>query len=75
MNRSAPKKSLAGKALLAAAFFTCPCHLPVYIALLGGSALGGYVTENKILTLAALSAAFGFSLLAGLRAIKPKPIG
>ena len=25
--------------------------------------------------LAALSAAFGFSLLAGLRAIKPKPIG
>lgn len=69
------KKSLAGKALLAAAFFTCPCHLPIYIALLGGTALGGYFTENKFLSIAALSAIFAFSLLAGMRMIKSKPIG
>lgn len=69
------KKSPAGKALLAVAFFTCPCHLPIYILLLGGTALGGYITENKILSVTALSAAFVFSLLAGIQMIKSKQTG
>ncbi|MBT3350656.1 MAG: hypothetical protein HOC91_03935 [Nitrospinaceae bacterium] len=71
-----PKKSgLAGKALLAAAFFACPCHLPIYIALLGGTALGGYLTENTLLVAAALSAVFALSLFAGMRKIKPGQAG
>ena len=60
-----PAKGLAGKILLGAAFFTCPCHLPIYLILFGGTALGGYLSENKALAVGALTAAFLFSLLTG----------
>ncbi len=59
------KTSFLGKALLGAAFFTCPCHLPIYLVLFGGTALGGYMAENKILAVGALTAVFFFSLLSG----------
>ena len=61
------KTSFLGKALLGAAFLTCPCHLPIYLVLFGGTALGGYMAENKILVAGALTAVFLFSLLSGWR--------
>ena len=32
--------------MLGAAFFLCPCHLPIYLALLGGTAAGALLSEN-----------------------------
>ena len=72
MSKAPPESSFAGKALLAAAFFTCPCHLPVYLALFGGTALGAYLAEYIWLSAAVLSVVFLFSLFAGVRMIKAR---
>ncbi len=66
------KKTLLGKTLLGAAFFTCPCHLPIYLILFGGTALGGYLSENMALAVGAMTAAFLFSLLAGRKMVKAR---
>ena len=65
-----PAKGFAGNALLAAAFFTCPCHLPVYSVLFGGTALGAYLAEYVWFSAAVLTVVFLFSFLAGMRMIK-----
>ena len=65
------KKAL-GKTLLGAAFLTCPCHLPIYLILFGGTALGGYISENIALAVGALTAAFFFSLLTGWKMVKAR---
>jgi mercuric ion transport protein len=67
-----PTKGLTGKILLGAAFFTCPCHLPIYLILFGGTALGGYLSENMVLAAGALTAVFLFSLLAGWKMVKTR---
>ncbi len=64
------KRGLAGKILLGTAALTCPCHIPIYLVLFGGTALGGYLSENMGLVITALSAYFLFALLAGLRMVK-----
>jgi hypothetical protein len=46
---------------------TCPCHLPIYLALLGGTAVGGVIRENTGLVTLGLTGAFGASLLYALR--------
>ncbi len=65
-------KGLTGKLLLGAAFFTCPCHLPIYIILFGGTALGGYLSENIVLAAGAMTAVFLFSLLTGRKMVKAR---
>ena len=67
-----PAKGFAGKALLVAAFFTCPCHIPIYIVLFGGTALGAYMAEYIWFSAAALSVVFVFSLFTGMRMIKAR---
>ena len=67
-----PAKGLMGKVLLGAAFLTCPCHLPVYLILFGGTALGGYLSENKALVVVALTVVFLFSLLSGWKMVKAR---
>jgi hypothetical protein len=67
-----PTKGLTGKILLGAAFFTCPCHLPIYLILFGGTALGGYLSENMALAAGALTAVFLFSLLTGWKMVKTR---
>jgi len=69
---SSESKGLLGKVLLGTAFITCPCHLPIYLLLLGGTALGGYLAENKILAAVALTLVFGASLVSGMRMVKTK---
>ena len=64
------KRGLAGKILLGTAALTCPCHIPIYLILFGGTALGGYLAENMGLAIAALSVYFFFALFAGLRMLK-----
>ena len=61
---------LFGKMLLGTAALTCPCHLPIYLILFGGTALGGYLGENQLIFAIALTVLFLFSLLVGLRMIR-----
>ena len=42
------QRSIAGKLMLGAAFFLCPCHLPIYLALLGGTAAGRCSLRTRI---------------------------
>jgi hypothetical protein len=64
------KRSVAGKALLGAAFFLCPCHLPVYLVLLGGTAAGALLSENAFAGAGVLTVAFLLTLVFGLRLLK-----
>lgn len=60
--------------MLGVAFFTCPCHLPIYAVLFAGTALGSYFTENLGLALVLLTAIFALSLMSGLRMVKARNI-
>ncbi len=66
------KGSLAGKTLLGAAFLLCPCHLPVYLALLGGTAAGALLSDNAYAGAGVLTVAFLLTLLLGLRLLKAR---
>ena len=63
---------LFGKFLLGAAVLTCPCHLPIYLVLFGGTALGSYLGENQLVFAGALTILFLFSLVTGLRMIRAR---
>lgn len=61
------QRSITGKIMLGAAFFLCPCHLPIYLALLGGTAAGALLSENAYTAGAVLALAFLAALVPGLR--------
>lgn len=39
-------RPLLGKLMLGVAFLACPCHLPIYAALLGGTAVGAVISAR-----------------------------
>jgi mercuric ion transport protein len=53
--------------MAALALITCPCHLPIWIALLGGSALGAALARHTGLAIAAFAMLFVASGWAALR--------
>ncbi|MEE9275137.1 MAG: mercury resistance protein [bacterium] len=65
-------KGLMGKVLVGTAVVTCPCHLPIYLVLFGGTALGAFLSENLALSFALLTVYFAFALLLGLKCLKPR---
>ncbi len=68
--RSAPPRSLKGYFLLGLAFVTCPCHLPLVLAVLAGTGLAGVLSQHFWFAFLALSVIFVASLLLGLKALK-----
>ncbi len=70
MTTSAPRTSLTGYVLLGLAVLTCPCHLPILLALLAGTGLAGVVGRHFGLVFGALTAMFLASLWLGLRALR-----
>ena len=68
-------KEVGGKLMLGVAFFTCPCHLPIYAALFAGTALGSYFSENLLLAFGLLTASFALSLVSGLRMVRARNTG
>ncbi len=60
-------RTLRGSLLLVGAFLTCPCHLPIFAALLAGTAAGAYFKQNLWTIGLAFTAAFVTCLLLGLR--------
>lgn len=61
------QRSITGKLMLGAAFFLCPCHLPIYLVLLGGTAAGALLSENAYTTGGVLALTFLAALVLGLR--------
>lgn len=64
------KKSLKGYFLLATAALTCPCHLPLLLALLAGTGLASFLKQNFWIALLVLTAVFLVSLRGGLQRLK-----
>lgn len=55
---------------LAIAALTCPCHVPIYLMIFGGTALGGFLRENLLLFILGLTGIFLITLTRGLKLIK-----
>jgi mercuric ion transport protein len=74
MTQPSPRTSLKGYLLLGLAVLTCPCHLPILLALLAGTGVAGVVGQHVGLVFGALAVVFIASLLLGLRALRPVPV-
>ncbi len=70
MSKPAPPRSVKGYLLLGLAFVTCPCHLPILLAILAGTGLAGALSEYVGLAFLLLSVVFVASLWLGLRAVR-----
>ncbi len=55
---------------LAIAALTCPCHIPIYLAIFGGTALGVFLRDNILLLIFGLAAIFLLTFTRGLKLIK-----
>ncbi len=54
---------------LAIAALTCPCHIPIYLAILGGTAYGVFLRDNIFLIIAGLAVIFLITLTRGLKLV------
>ena len=70
MTAPAPPRSLKGYLLLGVAFVTCPCHLPLLLAVLAGTGMASALSQYFGLAFLVLSVIFLSSLLYGLKALK-----
>ena len=53
--------------MAAVALLTCPCHLPLWFAVLGGTAVGAAFARHPGLALLALTVLFALSAWSALR--------
>lgn len=53
------------------AALTCPCHLPIYLLILGGTSMGAALRDNLGLAFLGLTLAFVLALSRGIR----RPLG
>lgn len=63
-----PPRPLKAYLLLGLAAITCPCHLPLLLAILAGTALAGALSQYLAVAFVALTVIFALSLGYGLRA-------
>ncbi len=55
---------------LAIAAFTCPCHVPIFLVILGGTAFGIFLRDNIFLIILGLTAIFLLTFTRGIKLIK-----
>lgn len=72
---TAPPRSLKGYLLLGLAFLTCPCHVPILLAVLAGTGLASILSQYLGVAVVTLTVIFIGSLVLGLRALKPSAEG
>ncbi len=60
---------LKGYVNLAIAALTCPCHVPIYLAVLGGTAFGVYLRDNILLLILGLTGVFLLTFTRGLKLV------
>ncbi|MBI2466867.1 MAG: mercury resistance protein [Candidatus Rokubacteria bacterium] len=70
MTKPARPNSVKGYLLLGLAVLTCPCHLPILLAVLAGTGLAGALSQYFGAIFLALSVIFVASLFLGLRVLK-----
>lgn len=58
---------------LVTAALTCPCHLPIYLLILGGTSVGMALQENLGLAFLGITLIFVLALVQGLRAPGRRP--
>lgn len=67
----APKPDLGaqrrGYIFAAIALISCPCHLPILVLLLWGTAAGAFLSEHLVAAAAIVGVVFVLSLVAALR--------
>jgi mercuric ion transport protein len=68
MHAQSPKRK--GYLHLTIAALTCPCHVPIYLAIFGGTALGALLQENLLVVILSLSGIFLVALLRGVKLFK-----
>lgn len=61
------KRSWIRKLWLWSAALTCPCHLPIVLALTAGTAVGSFLSANAVPVFLALLAYFLLALMLSLR--------
>lgn len=61
------KKTWKGYLLLVTAAITCPCHLPIALAILGGTALGLFLRDNLLWIVPLLAIYFIWALFRGFK--------
>ena len=52
---------------LGLAIVTCPCHIPILLVLLAGTALGAWLRQYMLVAFLAMSGVFGIALYYGLK--------
>lgn len=66
------RKPLKAYLLLGLAVITCPCHLPLLLAVLAGTALAGSLSQYFGLAFLGLTVIFVPALYLGLRALRER---
>ena len=61
---------LKGVGLLTLAVVACPCHLPILLAVLGGTTIGAILAANVLPLVVVFGAVFVGALTVGLRALE-----
>ena len=61
---------LKGVAMLGLAAVACPCHLPILLALLGGTTIGAVLTANLLPVFVVLGVVFVGALARRLRVLE-----
>jgi len=61
---------LKGAGLLTLAVVACPCHLPMLLAVLGGTTIGAILAANVLPLIVVLGTVFVGALTVGLRALE-----
>lgn len=62
----------SGYAMALLALLTCPCHLPILVLLLSGTAAGAFLTEHFWVALGLFSLLFALFLVAALRLLRKR---
>jgi mercuric ion transport protein len=66
-NSTHNRRTLTGYFLSFAAVITCPCHVPILIVILSGSAAGAFLTEHFVSAVLLLTGLFILSLTGAIK--------
>ena len=66
------KRQLVGYLTGLFALLTCPCHIPIYIMLLSGTAAGTLLLENRSIALGLFSMLFLLFVFSTMRLLKKR---
>ena len=69
------KGGAGGYLLLITAALTCPCHLPILLALTAGTVIGAVLSRHLLLTALLLTMYFVGALYFGLKQINKEKVG